>query len=902
MRRSGVLAAAVAVVVALSAFAAPATAAYGSVSVEAAVDGDVDQTTMTFSFTADQNGTVSVGSDDSVQLDGGNVEFEFDSWSGSGGDSGSSGTWSVEAGARYTVEYVGTAYSGATERQHSTTVSVDYQSGGVAASEPLDLDVDVLEPQFGFVGGVDGDLVFDGDAADTTVSATVPNDGDGVMVVEDVSFSGVPSGLSASVSSTPDQIDANGEGTVDIDVTADSSVSEGTYQFDATVTDSLDNQVSFPVEVTVSKPPVANVDGGSVDLGDVLVGDSSTVSFDVQEVGGYDGLDGLDVAVQSGDPSGDLNVQVPWDFSTTPGGSDEVAATISADGDAAQHQDLEFDVALSGTNRDSPTREVTVTGRVIYPATLGSVAASPDTLVFDEPREAVTAHRTETEIEIPNEGDLSMDVTSVTASTNDPGISASVSGAPASVGGTDSGTATLALAADPDTPEGTYTVDVEVRTASAGSQTVTREFEVDHQTDLQIEETDVEFGEVTITDQVSRSIDVGERLGYNDLENVTVSMADGPDQWLTIGSQPPTNVEAGQSAPLVFDLAFDTDAEAYQQYTWEARVDPENVEAETITVSATAQLLSVEGITGDLEERASGGGWQETVADDTVASLSSMEQRLRDGEDVSAGDIWRSLTIGQSTVILIDSVEAVEQQQADGNYEAAQSQVVSALVAHNLVDEYVSELEDEAAASELRAVVDSASEPVSSVVEAQKTHYEDALAAEDATALERYSASSSLATLERHQGNSDAAAEYAERAETEFSTYQSLVEEGTERRQTARNARDQLAANATLTVLGQPVVANPARIDTVRQLQQSANENYETAAQRFSDAGAAAEADSTSEEATAARSEVQIAAYGLYGATAVYAVVFVVFVVRETLNARTYIEESREAASGNFLL
>jgi hypothetical protein len=899
--RNGVLAAALALVVALSAFAAPATAAYGSVEVEAAVDSDIGQTAMAFTFTADQNGTVSVGGDETIQTDGGNVEFEFTGWSG-GGDSGSSGTWSVEAGTQYTVEYLGMAYSGATEQRHGASVSVDYESGGQAASESLDLDVDVLEPEFGYVGSVDGDLVFDGDTAETTITAKVPNDGDGEMVVEDVSFSGVPTGLSASASSTPDRISAGGEGTVDIDVTAEDSVSEGTYQFDATVTDSLDNEVTFPVEVAVSKPPVAGVEGGSVDLGDVLVGESSTVALEVQEVGGYDGLDGLDVAVQSGEPNGDLNVEVPWDFSTTAGGSDEVAATISAERGAPQHQDLEFDVALSGTERDSPTREVTVTGRVIYPATLGSVAASPDTLVFDEPREAVSAHRTETEVEIPNEGDLTMDVTSVTASTNDPGISASVSGAPASVGGTDTGTATVTLAADPDTPEGTYSVDIDVQTADAGSETITREFTVEHQTDLQVEETDVEFGEVTITDRVSRSIDVGERLGYNDLENVTVTMADGPDQWLNISSQPPANVEAGESAPLVFDLQFDTDAEAYQQYTWEARVDPENVEAETITVSATAQLLSVEGITGDLEERASGGGWQQTAAEDTTASLSSMEQRLRDGEDVSAGDIWRSLTIGQSTVILIDSVEAVEQQHADGNYEAAQSRVVSALVAHNLVDEYVSELDDDEAASELRDVVEATEGPVSSVVDAQKTHYEDVLESEDATALQRYSASSSLATLERHQGNEDAAADYTERAEREFSEYQSLVEEGTERRQAARDARQQLAENATLTVLGQPVVANPARIDTVRQLRQSTNANYDTAAQRFSDAGAAAEADGTADEAAAARSEVQVTEYVLYGLTAVYAVVFVVFVVREALNARTYVEESREAASGNFLL
>lgn len=891
----------VAVVVILSAFTAPATAAYGSVSVEAAVESDIGETTLQFSFTASENGTVTVGNDGTIQRDGGNVEFEFTGWSG-GGSSGSSESWEVEAGTQYTVEYDGRATSGASETRHSATVTVDYQSGSRATSDTLDLNVDVLEPAFGYIEAASGKVIFEGDTAETTVSTDVSNDGDGVMVVEDVSFSGVPSGLSASASSTPEWIDAGSSAGLDIGVTADESVTEGTYTFDATVTDSMGNEETFTVEVDVLKPPVADVDGGSVDLGDVLVGDSKTISFDVQEVSGYEGLDGLDVDSVSGDPNGDISVDVPYGFSTSAGGSGEVSATISANADARQHHSLDFDVQLSGDDRNSPQREVTLTGRVIYPATLERVTTSPDTLVFDEPREQVSAHRQETSVEIRNSGDLEMDVTGVSASVSSPNIDASVSDIPSTVGGTDSETATVEIAADPTTREGTHTVQVDVRTADAGSESIVREFEVEHQTGLEIEETDVQFGEVTITNQVSRSIDVGERLGYNDLENVDVSVVDGPDQWLAITSRPPENVDAGEYAPLVFDLQFDTKAEAYQQYTWEVRVDPDNVEAENITVSATAQLLSVEGITSDLDERTSGGGWQQRAAGDTTEALSSMEQRLRDGENVTAGDIWRSLTIGQSTVILIDAVEAVERQQADGNYEAAQSQVVSALVAHNLVEEYAAEIEDDAASTQLRSVVETTEEPVEAIVEEQKTHYEDVFASEDATALQRYSASTSLAALERHQGNTERADEYAERAEQEFSAYQSLVTEGTESRQSARETRRALEANATLTMLGQPIVANPARIDSVRQLRQSVNSDYETAVQSFEDAGAPAETDATAAEAATARGELQITEYVLYGFTAVYAIVFAAFILREVLNARTYVQESREAASGNFLL
>lgn len=900
MRNGVLLAVTIAVAVGLSTFATPAAAVSDVVEVEAALDDDAERTTLEFTFVADRSGTVTIGDDDALQTDGGNVDFEFAGWSG-GGQSGSSGTWSVEDGTRYTVEYDATASSGATEQSHRTEVSVDYGDGTLAASEPLELDVDVLEPELGGVDSVSGDLAFEGDTAETTVTADVPNVGDGVLVVDDVTFSGVPSGISVSGSSVPDRISAGTTESVGIDVVADETVTDGTYSFDATVTDSQGNDETFQIEVEVTRPPVADVGGETVDLGDILVGESSTAEVPIQEVGGYQGLDGVTVEVAEGDPNGGLDVTVPWGFGTEPGGADNVSATISANTNARQHQELTFDVLLSGTDEDSPEREVTMVGRVIYPEELGRITASTDTFAFDQPRDAVSTQRMDSQIEIPNDGDLAMDVTSVSATASHPDVSASVSDVPDTVNGTSTGTATLTLAADPGTPEGSYEVEIDVQTFDAGSETITREFHVEHPTELELGETDVGFGEVTITDRVSRSIDVGERLGYNDLENVDVSITDGPDRWLNVSSRPPTNVGAGESAPLVLGLQFGTDAEAYQEYTWEITVDPDNVEAETITVDATAQLLSVEGINSDLEAHASGGGWQQQAATDTTAALSSMEQRLRDGDDVTAGDIWRSLTVGQSVVILMDSVETVESQQADGNYEDAQSRVVSALVAHNLVEEYVDEIDDGDAARQLQSAADATEESVAGIVTEQKGHYEEQLEG-DATALERYDALDSLATLESHQGNANQADEFAGQAEQAFAEYQSLVGDGTERRQRARESRDALSDEATVTFFGQPVVTNPARIDSVRSLRQSATDDYDASVQAFRDAGATAEADATADEAAAASRELRIATYGLYAVTAIYVVVFAVMILKEALNARAYVRESREAASGNFLL
>lgn len=892
---------AVALFLLLSVWATPAMAATGSVELEAALDDDTDSTAMQFSFVASQNGTVTLGADESVQQAGGDVEFAFRGWSGNGAD-GTDSTWDVVAGEQYVVEYTASARSGASEASYDTTVDIEYQDGTYETGEQLTLAVTVLEPAFGSVSTPSGEVIFvGGSTAKTTVTADIPNTGDGLMVIQDVSFSGVPSGVSPEADSVPDRIDSSADEPLDIDVTVDESVSEGTYYFDATVTDNRGNSQTFTVGVDVSKPPVVSVDE-PVEAGDVLVGRSKTISFEVSEVGGYEGLNGLDAEVVSGDPQGSLSISTSSRFRTSSGGSDEAEVTISADGSARQHTELDFDVIVSGDAPDSPERRISFTARVIYPAKLGQLRSSPDDFEFDEPREQVSEQRMRTTVSIPNEGDLDMNVVSVSASADNPSLSAQVAEAPATVEGIDSETATIEITADPDTPEGSYALAIRVETADAGSETITEEITVVHETEMSVEETDVTFGEVTITDQLSRSIDVGERLGYNDLQNLEITVVEGPDQWLSTTAAPPSTLEAGGSSPLVFGLKFDTNAEAYQEYVWRIRVNADNVEPATITVSATPRLLSAEDITQDLETESDDSAWEREVKTSTSDGLLSLEQQLRNGGNVTGADLRRSLTIAQSTVILLESVDAVEQQQAEGNYGAAQSRVVSALITRNLIVEYVAELENDRVASDFEVLVDGTAEPVDEIVTEQEQQYESTLADTDTTALNRYRAASGLAALSAHQGDERQAETYEQAAEEQFEEYQTGVNRGINRRQTVRNSRTELQENATLVFLGQPIIANPARIDEIRRVSADAEGDYATAEKSFREAGATNEADATEAEAAAATRELLITRVVLYGISGVLSIVFTLLMAREVLNARTYVLEAREAATGDFLL
>lgn len=899
-RRLRVLAAAVALAVVVS-MAAPAAASSGTAELDRALDDQSDSQPLTFTFVASQDGEVTAT--DSVTQDGGDVEFVFSGWNHIGGSAGTDVTWAVEEGEEYEVEYVATAYSGADEVSHSASVTVEHDDGTTEESETLWLSVDYLDPEFGFFDAPEEDVVFTDDDTETVeIEVDVPNAGDGVMVLEEVSTAGVPGDVDVDVASTPDRIAGNDDGTVVLEVDVDPSIATGTYSFDLEFEDTLDNSASTDVTLDVNKPPVAGLADGqdTFRMDDVLVGETETFEFTVQEQAGFEGLSGLEAEVRSGDAYGEIEFGVPWGFGTDPGGTDTAEVTVTVDENTPQHRDVSFTVALSGSDGDSPDTEVEFVTRAIYPAELGTLDVDADTFVFDEPQSAVDEHTHTATVDVPNVGDLNMNVESVSASVDDPRVDASVESVDR-VQGQDAEQLTIDITADPTAPEGSYDLTVSVDTDDAGDETVTETFEVEHEVGIQVSDSAVDFGEVTITDRRSQTVDVAEEFEYHEVENLEVTLVDGPDQWLEVTEEPPARLGPGEDAPLVLALEFDTEAEAYAEYTWVFEIDGDEVEARTVEVTAVARLLSVEDIVTDLDDRGAGGGWQADVTGDVADGLTSLETRLQQGETVSDGDIWRTLTIGQSTVVLVDAVEEASELQSADDYEAAQREVVSALVASNLLEEYVEGIDDDETAATLGGAVDDAGEPVDAVVDEQVDHYESILEADDATALERHYASDSLAELAELRGEDEASDAYVEEAEESLAEYQELTGTAVDRRQSARDAQRAFEADATLTVLGQPLVLNPARIDEVSTHADGVLSDYDEAETAFSEAGAGAEADAVAEERADVDTALTIAEYTLYGATVVFFGGFLLLVAVEVLNARTYIREVNEATAGDFL-
>jgi len=882
----------VAVLIAVSAFAAPATAVVSeTVELDEALDDQQRATEFTFTFFASANETVTADTGPSFQ--GGDVNFEFEGWNDlDSGASGSSTSWEVENGNEYEVTYQAQVSSGANDESWTATVS----GGSTSASETLDLTVDYLQPQFGGADSPTETVIFTDSGSDGTTELDVgfDNNGQGVMVPDSVSLDSTPGGIDVSVDSLSNQVGAGGSGTAVLDVSVDPSVTAGDYTISGTIDDNLGNTQSFSATVEVRKPPVLTAD--DVDIGGVLIGDSNTVDLTISETAGFTGIDGVNVNIIGTNDDGSVAVEGAGVASTSAGGSDTIEVQVSADSDAVQNADLDWQVELTPDDQYSPTESIDVTGEVFYPPTLESLSGQNAENVFDTPRSEAQTQITETEVTFTNTGDLDMSVTDVSATVDDPEVSASVVDVSGTVGGQSDGSATIALEADPEADEGTYPFTVTVDTATAGTQSVTRDLTIEHVPEIAVERSELPLGDVTVR---TTSIDVSEVLEYESVPGVEVVRTAGPDQYLEITEQP-TELQAGGSAPLVFAVAFDTSAELYQQYQWTFEIRGEGVETQTVTVIAQPTPYSFESISNNLSSYGGGSGPRAATAAGMSDSLAALETRLRDGEDVPEGDLTETVAAGETAILLLESLDAAEDARESDGPAAAQADVLRAQATLSAMSEYVARIDAPDADSSASGALDSARTATDEQVDAQVTYYESQLEG-DISTLQRASANRQLARLAESRGNTERASRLNSEASTAFDTYLQQVQNASASAEDARASRASIREDATLVILNQPLVLNPARLDSISAEIDAIDAAYATAERTYAEAGATGQAEAIAQERATVGQRLQLTQYGLWGATGLYGLVVLVALFRTARNLFAYQQDRRTVEMGAFL-
>ncbi len=784
-----------------------------------------------------------------------------------------------------------------------TLRGVAEDSTGASQQFDTNVDVDVLFPSIGSVSGQSGTVEFNRvgqNTQTTTFDAAVPNVGAGNMRLTDVSVSGVPNGMTVTDSSVDGDIVApDEEGSTQFDVRVDQSVSKGSYQLTATVEDTLGNTRSFPVTVTVEKPPILGV-SQPVSLGDVLVGTEADGAVEIAELGGETGIDGLDVSVESTPENGSMSVDALRTASVAASGSTTQTVPVEVADDAPQHETLQWDITVSPEDSRSVTRERTVTARVIYPPELANVSTAPQQFSFDRARPTSDYEQTAT-VTFDNAGDLPMTVTDVTASVDGP-LSVRTESVPETVGGISTGSFDVPLTATPETPEGNYTFTVTVETADAGSQTITRAVNVRHETELTLETDSVAFGELTITSEQTRAVDVAEGLGYQSLDNFTVTRVEGPESFLTVTNDPGESLAAGETDQIVFSLRFATSAQVYRDYEWTFRIDGERAAPRTLTVTARPSPYSFDSLRENVTAISESGeeAWRDPVANGVASTLDELEGRLRNEGSVGRDTLPTALAMGRAALLYADAIEGTQTAQADGNYSLAQQRIVRAAVARDQLVTFSqglpSALQDTAAPT-----VTAANETLQTAVADQRAFYTE-LTGPESTYADRARARRALAQLAAITG--DQAAERQNQTATRNATdaYLAFVSEASTHRASADAEWRQFRQNATVVLAGQPLVLNPARFDAATAALAAIDDGYAAAVDDYRTAGAGSEADAVADRRASVSERATFVEYGLYGSLAAYALVSLAVLVRVSRRAIQYYRESAEAALGDFLL
>jgi hypothetical protein len=442
-------------------------------------------------------------------------------------------------------------------------------------------------------------VTFEGQSEQSvSVTVTLRNDGRGDMNVQSASTSS-DTDVTASTRNVPSTVNAGRSATFTVDVTVDESSRETQKDVAVTVEDNLGNRETIRFDISVRKATSVVATQNQYNIGDVLRGGDATMPIEIVERTGYDDVDVEIVEAIGAGPNASLSVS-GLEGRIASGGSESGTLRVSVNGRSPQHETFSWTVRVRPTD-DQDARPTTfrVTARTIYPADFGETEASSASYTFDEERgSSEYTERVETTIE--NTGDLPLAVSSISVSSpdfDDSLVSAEVVQGSERVPGLSDRNYLLDVTVDSLAPEGDHTLVVEYQSAnaSAGTETIRTDLQVDHETRVRLGESELAFGRLEITRSDTRTVSVGEVLGYNDVGNLTLERVDGPDEgWVTVERDVPGTLPARETTDVVFGLQFDTDAEVLTEYEWTFQVSGDGIEPQTVAITAEPGLIDAQ--------------------------------------------------------------------------------------------------------------------------------------------------------------------------------------------------------------------------------------------------------------------------------------------------------------------
>jgi len=718
------------------------------------------------------------------------------------------------------------------------------------------------------------------DPGTETTDIEVTNSGDN-STTADVSIDSTPSGVSVTHPGS-ETLGANSQTDVELAIDADDTADSGTVSGDV-------NGEPFSFELTVDTPPLAGFEEEPLDLGDVLVGETEDGDVTVEEVSGEGSLSGVEWDIVSDDSDADLSFS---NMGTVSGDDGTASWEIDVDDNADQHEELSWTVELHDQDHPDATREVDVEARVIYPGYFGDLDLE-DEIVFDAPQDENDELTRTLQLDVENAGDLPLDVSSISADASNLDISAEVSDEPDEIDSSSTTTVDVSVTADTSLSEDEYDIDVDASASDfdVDDASYSGEFEIVHGTEISADS--VNFGDVPIGEPQTASTEMSEELGYNDLSDLSIHQSSGSGDWISTDSTP-SSLDASGSETVEFGLEFDTSAEIGNEYEWTYTIDGER-DTEQVTITATPIPLDLDPIRDELSD------YDGEVADNTVDLVNTMDDQIRDG-DSSDDDVSSVLAFGDAATLYLSSINEAEDYLANEDHDAAQQEITRAATALNTMSLYSEQFNNPQQHTASQEVVSDGQTTVESLVDQQAVHYEEQLDSGELTLIEEATINRQLSQIATLQGDTERGNELEAESSEAFDSYVDTVSGAEEDVQNAESAWSEMESEQFVTVLGQPLMFNPAEYDTFSERSEDMETSYEEAIDSFEEAGATSRAETVAAERDSRSLGTTIATGSLVISTGLFGLVSIGLIGRTARQMYWYAQDSRETVSGDFLL
>lgn len=659
--------------------------------------------------------------------------------------------------------------------------------------------------------------------------------------------------------------------------------------------------VLFEVETEEEdEPAIAGFSDEPLHLGEVDAGETNFGTTTVVEMGGAEGLDGVIWNVVADDPNGDLDFDGMGDVQTTPGGSDTVDWTVSADEDAPNQ--LSWTVEVFDSRYPDESRQVDVEVDVHHPGQFGDPSIGEE-LELDEPR-ATTDEVTRTlNLSVSNVGHEDVPLESATLSTPEPGIDLTVSDVPDEIPAQMEVDIEVEATADTSLEEASYPVDGVVSSSDPDIEDAEIqdllplvhgiEFDIDEQVHL--------IGDLEIGESIHRSTDVTERLGYHDPAAVDVGIYSGEEEWIDL-EETPTELSTGTDETIGFGVEFGPDAEHGTEYEWLISVEAaDSIEREMIEVTATPIPLDFEDIQASIELYDQPAAEYHHVAASGLTLIDSADEQMRAG-DVTEGDISATLAFSDATTIYLESISDGLADIDDENHQQAQTNISRAAAAYHSLSIYHDEFEDGILATEAESVLAEADVVLEGAIDDQEVFYEDWRGEDDVTLLEEAIIERELAQIASLRGEDTEAEQREAEADEAFEEYADTVADAEQAYQDGEDSWETLEDELLFTIGGQPLMLNPMEFDEFTDQRSAMESSYEEAIASLEEAGESSREEFIAEQYDQRSSDAQIAQWSLIASIAVYGLFAVGIIVRTGRGTYRYVQDARESVTGDFLV